>query len=108
MVKLQEVKKPLLGSIIIASTTTFIGWAALNLVPQEQNWRWVIYPGGLLAMPGVLFSVAIAALFSPQGFHGGDEFSWTVVPANLLFYSLLCLPLFRRRVAHTGGGPLER
>lgn len=50
-------------------------------------------------MPGVLLSVAVAATFSPQGFHGGDEFSWIVVPANLLFYFLLFFLLLRRRVA---------
>jgi hypothetical protein len=91
-------KKRLFGSIIIACTATFFGWAALHLVPQKQEWRWVIYPGGLLAMPGVLFSVAVATIFSPQGFHGSDDFSWIVAPVNLLFYFLLFFLIFRRRV----------
>jgi hypothetical protein len=90
-------KTLLLGSIIAACLTTFAGWAALHLVPQAQAWHWLIYLVGLLYLPGVLFSVAVAAIFSPQGFHGGDSFSWLVVPVNLLLYSLFFFHLFRRR-----------
>jgi H+/Cl- antiporter ClcA len=97
MEKERRMNKPMLGSITVAATTTFFGWAALHLVPQKQDWHWVIYLAGLLAMPGVLFSVAVAAIFSPQGFHGGDDFTWIVVPVNLLFYFLLFFLLLRRK-----------
>ncbi len=89
--------KSLLGSISIAATTTFFGWAALHLVPQRQDWDWVIYPGALLAMPGALFCAAVAAILSPQGFHGSDDFAWIIVPTNLLFYFLLFFVLLRRK-----------
>jgi len=87
----------LFPSALLASVSTFAGWAALHLVPQKQSWHWVIYPVGLLAMPGVLFSVAVAAIFSPQGFHGGDDFSWLVVPVNSVFYFLVFFFFFHRR-----------
>jgi hypothetical protein len=87
----------LFASALLASVLTFIGWAALHLVPQKEAWHWVIYPGGLLAMPGVFFSVAVAVIFSPQGFHGGDDYSWLVVPVNSVFYFLVFFFLFHRR-----------
>jgi hypothetical protein len=38
------------------------------------------------ALPGGFFAVAVAAVFSPQGFHGGDQFLWIVLPANWIIY----------------------
>jgi hypothetical protein len=87
----------LFASALLASVLTFVGWAALHLVPQKQTWHWVIYPGALLAMPGIFFSVAVAAIFSPQGFHGGDDYSWLVVPVNFMFYFIVFFLLFHRR-----------
>ena len=87
----------LFPSALLASVLTFVGWAALHLVPQKETRHWVIYPGGLLAMPGVLFSVAVAMIFSPQGGHGADDFSWLVVPVNSVFYFIVFFFLFHRR-----------
>jgi hypothetical protein len=82
---------------LLASALTFVGWAALNLVPQKQSWHWMIYPGGILAMPGVGLSVTVAMIFSPQGGHGADDFSWLVVPVNLVFYFMVFFFLLQRR-----------
>ena len=87
---------PIVGSITGGAVVTFFGWAALHLAPQTRSWQWATYPGGILAMPGALFCVILAAIFSPQGFHGGDDFSWTVIPANLFFYSTLFFLVLRR------------
>ena len=87
----------LFPSALLASVLTFVGWAALHLVPQKQSWHWMIYTVGLLAMPGVLFSVVVAAVFSPQGFHGGDDFSWLVGPVNLVFYFIVFFFLYHRK-----------
>jgi hypothetical protein len=89
--------KELSFAALLASVLTFAGWAALHLVPQKQDWDWVIYPGGLLAMPGGFFSVIVAMIFSPQGGHGADDFSWLVAPVNLAFYFIVFFFLFRRR-----------
>lgn len=80
---------------LVTSFLTFAGWAALHLVPQKQDWHWVIYPGGLLAMPGVLFTVAMAIILSPQGGHGADNFSWLVAPVNSVFYFIVFFFLFQ-------------
>ena len=82
---------------LLASVLTFVGWAALHLVPQRQSWHWMIYPGGLLAIPGVGFTVIVAMIFSAQGGHGADDFSWLVVPFNLVFYFIVFFFLFHRR-----------
>jgi hypothetical protein len=37
-------------------------------------------------LPGVFVAVIAAMLFSPQGFHGGDQFVWVIFPANLIIY----------------------
>ncbi|SRR6266581_2522770 len=89
--------KKLSSAVLLASVLTFLGWAALHLVPQKRNWNWVAYSGGMLAMPGVFFSVAVAMIFSPQGGHGADDFSCLVVPFNLIFYFMLFFLLFHRR-----------
>jgi len=48
-------------------------------------------------MPGVFFSVAVAMIFSPQGGHDADDFSWLVVPVNSVFYFIVFFFLFHRR-----------
>src|SRR5712664_359514 len=82
---------------LFSSVLTFVAWAALHLVPQKQSWHWIIYPGALLTMPGGFLATAAAAIFSPQGFHGIDDFSWLIVPTNLVFYFLLFFFLLQRR-----------
>lgn len=53
------------------------------------------------ALPGGFVAVIAAMLFSPQGFHGGDQFVWVVFPANLIIYFGLLTMLFSiRRKAH--------
>jgi len=45
----------LFPSALLASVLTFVGWAALHLVPQKETRHWVIYPGGAVGHAGGLF-----------------------------------------------------
>jgi|DewCreStandDraft_2_1066082.scaffolds.fasta_scaffold07867_5 hypothetical protein len=81
----------LLFSALLASMLTFFGWAALHLVPPKVSWLWLSLPGGLLSIPGKLLVAFGAALFSPHGFYGVEEFEWLVVPTNLVVYFLFFL-----------------
>jgi len=85
-----------LGSILVTSGITFYAWAGPNLARQSENWDWVAYPGAFLSMPGVFVAVFLAAIFSPQGFHGADDFDWIIAPSNFVFYFVLSFLVFRR------------
>jgi hypothetical protein len=91
----------LLRSIVAASLVALVSWASLNAALKGENWHWLIVPGVVFAMPGCIFAEIVAAIFSPKGFHGIEDFVWVVAPANLMIYFVLFLWLFRRRVAHS-------
>src|SRR5438552_1362878 len=52
---------------------------------------------GILAMPGILFAVLLATVFSLQGFHGAEQFIIFAPPVNWLGYFLLFFAISRRR-----------
>jgi hypothetical protein len=54
-------------------------------------------PRRTLAMPGILFTVLVAMVFSPEGGHAATDFSQFVIPVNLIFYFLLFRLMFRRK-----------
>jgi hypothetical protein len=83
-------------SILVAASLTFVSWAGLNLAPYRKNWFWVGYPGALFSIPGGLVATLLAGLFSPQGFHGIDDFAWVVPPINLVFYFVVSFLILRR------------
>ena len=84
----------LLLSVVPATVITFVGWVG-------SPGRYVAYIGalpgfdilaGILAMPGILFAVLLAAVFSPQGFHGAERFIMFAPPVNWLGYFLYSSP----------------
>jgi hypothetical protein len=91
----QDVKFSVICSILASSVVTFISWAGVNLASSSQSWQWIAYLGAILSLPGSYLAVFFAAIFSPQGFHGGDDFSWVVAPFDLLFYFALSFLLVR-------------
>jgi hypothetical protein len=60
-------------------------------------------------LPGVFVAVIAAMLFSPQGFHGGDQFVWVIFPANLIIYFVFLTMWFSKtpRESQTTGGPVS-
>jgi hypothetical protein len=58
-----------------------------------------------LELPGGMLATFLAAGFSPQGFHGIDDFAWVIVPFNLVFYFVLSLLVFRWTSRITGHLP---
>ena len=82
--KMPRISKGLLRPTFLAGVVTFVGWAAFHLLPQRDSWHWITYPGALLAMPGFFIATVVAAIFSPQGFHGGSDFSWLISPTNFV------------------------
>jgi hypothetical protein len=84
-----------LRSILVALSIAWVVWAALNLAPKDQNWEWIVYPGGLLGIPGLMLAGILAAILS-HGFHSIDKFDWVIVPFNLVFYFALSFLAFRR------------
>lgn len=83
----------------LATAISFIGWAsdASHHVPHIGSLPGFNALGGVLAMPGILVEVLVAATFSPQGFHGGEQFWWVSLPANWLLYFFLFLAILLRR-----------
>jgi len=86
-------------SVVPATVITFVGWVG-------SPGRYVAYIGalpgfdilaGILAMPGILFAVLLAAVFSLQGFHGAEQFIIFAPPVNWLGYFLLFFAISRRR-----------
>jgi hypothetical protein len=86
----------LAASALLAATVTFLDWAALHWVPQKERWHWFIYPSGILGAPGSIVAVILAALLSPQGFHGVSDYESLVSPVNFIFYFFVFLYLLRR------------
>jgi hypothetical protein len=82
---------------LVAIGITVVGWAAVNLPRKNESWLWVAVPGMFLELPGGMLAAFLAAGFSPQGFHGIDDFAWVIVPFDLLFYFLAFFFFFRRR-----------
>jgi hypothetical protein len=80
--------RSLLLPFTIATVFSLIGWFGM---PDRTPTNLDAIPGvsilkAFFALPGIFFAVAVAAVFSPQGFHGGDQFLWIVLPANWIIY----------------------
>src|ERR1700675_591436 len=81
----------ILRASAISTALSVCGWAVNHFNPHTAVLFWITLPLRLLAIPGFLLAVIMAAAFSPQGFHGGDDFVWLVLPGSWLTYFLLVL-----------------
>ena len=87
---IEEVRSRLLA-ITIATVFSLIGW--FGIADRNPTFLDAI-PGvtifaSLFALPGTLFSVVLAGVFSPQGFHGADKFIGIALPINWITYFCL-------------------
>jgi hypothetical protein len=76
---------------------TVIGWTAFHFRQLQSGFGAIcVLVSALLLFPGGLIAAGIAMIFSPQGGHGMDQYSWIMAPASwlahFLFVSLWIAP----------------
>jgi hypothetical protein len=86
--------------VVLAIAFSAIGWLAM---PERQG----MFGDAILAvkvfevmfaLPGGLVAALVSMMFSPQGGHGLDQFTWLIFPLNLVIYfGLFNFLLTRRR-----------
>jgi hypothetical protein len=80
--------RDLILPFVIALVFSTIGW--LGTPGHSPPFLETVPTLGILvaffAVPGGLVAAIAAGGFSIHGFHGVDEFSWVILPANMLIY----------------------
>ncbi len=87
---MQTIPAYILRSSFIATVLTVIGWTAFHFRQLESGVGAICaIVSVLLLFPGGLVAAGIAMIFSPQGGHGMDQYSWLMAPASWLAYFLV-------------------
>jgi hypothetical protein len=92
---------------VLAIAFSTIGWLGM---PERRVILADAIPGVkeievMFALPGGLLAALVSMIFSPQGGHGLDQFTWLIFPLNLVIYFGIFNFLLTRRRKRQGQLP---